>query len=476
MNATSASFVGFLFLFTLIGVASTLRKRNTSEDYLVASRSVNPWLMALSAVATNNSGFMFIGLIGATYSAGISTAWLMVGWVFGDYLAWVIGVPRQVRERSERQGTVTIPSFIGHGMPGGRLVTRVAAVVVLAFLGTYAAAQLTAGSKALHVLFGWDESIGAILGAVIVGAYCFSGGIRASIWTDAAQSVVMLGAMIMLCLVATHQVGGWTALWSTLESADPKLVALVPDDLQLGFALFLFGWIVAGLGVVGQPHIMIRAMTIDSPDNMRLARRIYITWYTVFSAAAIGVGLTARVLLPETAGFDAELAMPAMAAQQLPGVLVGLVLAGLFSATMSTADSQVLSCSAAITHDLFPQASKSIRLVKAGTLGVTATVLVIALGGGTVFALVTLAWSGLASVLGPLVLLRALGRQVSAPLALSMMGAGLAGVLLWRYGLGLSGAMYEVLPGMLMGFAVYAAGSFLRFNLVPGSALHKEVM
>ena len=193
----SLSFLLFLGIFLGVGIYSATRKKETTEDYLVAGRDVHPWLAALSAVATNNSGFMFIGLIGTTYSEGISAMWIMIGWVFGDYLAWIARVPDRVREESERRGTLTIPSFLGDGLVGGRMVVVVAGIITLAFLGLYSAAQLSAGSKALNVLFGWDYSVGAILGAIIVVSYCFAGGIRASIWTDAVQSGVMLFAMAL---------------------------------------------------------------------------------------------------------------------------------------------------------------------------------------------------------------------------------------------------------------------------------------
>ncbi|MEE8410141.1 MAG: sodium/proline symporter [Myxococcota bacterium] len=453
------SFVACLLVFLGIGIYSATRRSKTIEDYLVASRNVSPWVMALSAVATNNSGFMFVGLIGETYRTGLSSMWLMVGWVFGDYVAWLVGVPRMLREKSEEQGTVTIPSYMAHGLKDGRIVSILAAVIVLLFLGTYAAAQLTAGSKALHVLFGWNYAVGAILGAIIVVAYCFAGGIRASIWTDVAQSIVMFGAMVFLCLVALSECGGWGGLMDTLAAIDPRLIDAAPADLRFGFVLFVLGWMFAGLGVVGQPHIMVRAMTIDDPKKMGQARRIYIWWYIVFAAAAIGVGLTARVLLPGGEGFDAELAMPLLASELLPGVLVGLILAGLFAATMSTADSQILSCSAALTQDLFPKAGKSYAATKAGTLMITAVVLGIALTGGDVFGLVTLAWSSLASGLGPLLVVRSFGRKPSARLGVAMMLSGIAGVMVWRFLLQYSDGMYDVLPGMLSGTVVYLIGT-----------------
>lgn len=473
MNMVILSFVVCLAFFLGVGLLSARHKQETAEDYLVASRSVNPWVVALSAVATNNSGFMFIGLIGETYSAGLSAMWVMVGWVVGDYLIWMARVPDRLRAASEATGTVTIPSFLGHGVRAGRAVTILAGLITLVFLGIYAAAQLNAGSKALHVLFDWDYSVGSVMGALIVVVYCFAGGIRASIWTDVAQSIVMFFAMILLCAVAVNHCGGFEAMWATLGQT-PALVDWRPESLPWGFTLFMLGWLVAGIGVVGQPHIMVRAMAVDSVESMPTARRVYVVWNALFAAAAIVVGLAARAWVEgghaanlEAAALltqDAELALPLLANDLLPSWLVGFVLAGLFAATISTADSQILSCSAALTQDIFPKASKSYALVKAGTLAVAAAVLAVALVGGSVFDLIVLAWSSLAAGLGPLLILRAFGRPVDGRLGLAMMLGALTTVLVWRFGLQLTGAVYDALPATIVGFLIYGLGSLLPWS------------
>ncbi len=470
MNAVAISFLAFLGLFLGVGILSSLRKKATTEDYLLASRSVNPWFVALSAVATNNSGFMFVGLIGTTFTDGISAMWLMVGWVAGDYLMWLWGIPTQLRARSEATGTVTIPSFLGNGLP--RPVTILAGLITLVFLGTYAAAQLTAGGKALLAVFGWQEVVGAAIGAGIVLIYCFSGGIRASIWTDVVQSCVMIIAMTGLCIAAVTHLGGFDAMWAKLEGISPQLVSLTPESPRFGFVMFLIGWLAAGMGVVGQPHIMIRVMAITSPKDMGTARRVYLVWNTLFAAAAILVGLAARAALtdadfaaafPDAANpLDREMALPLLADKLFPPVLVGMVLAGLFAATMSTADSQVLSCSAALTQDLFPQAGKQHKMVKMGTVVVCALVFGLTFVGQSVFQLVVLAWAALAAGLGPLLVVRALGRPIRPRAAIGMMLAGIATVLVWRYGLKLSSGIYDVLPGMAAGFAVYLAAGGWR--------------
>lgn len=152
MNTVAISFIIFLSCFLGVGIYASTRKQTNTEDYLVASRSVSPWFMALSAVSTNNSGFMFVGLIGSTFTEGFSSVWLMAAWVFGDYLGWLSGVPEKLRRRSEELGAVTIPSFLGKGLSGGRSVTIIGGLITLVFLGIYASTQLRSSRPAVKLL------------------------------------------------------------------------------------------------------------------------------------------------------------------------------------------------------------------------------------------------------------------------------------------------------------------------------------
>ena len=463
-------FILFLASFTAIGALAARARKPSSEDYLVASRDVHPWLVALSAVSTNNSGYMFIGLIGFTWRQGVEAVWITSGWILGDLLTW-FWVHRRVRCRSEALGAASVPTLLATDEEGevSRPVAVAAGVLTLLFLGGYAAAQLKAGSTTLHALFGWPMWAGSVLGVVIVTIYCLSGGIRASIWTDAAQSVVMIVAMGSLLLACVARVGGPSALMVALRDIDPHLVALVPDGLVFGFGLYLLGFLAGGAATIGQPHILVRFMAIDGAGSIGRARVVYFIWYTLFSAAALAVGLYARVLLPDLGmglGGAAlttatEGALPRLAVSLLPSVLIGLTLAGLFSATMSTADSQLLSCSAAVTQDVAPRFSQSYRASKIATLGVAALALAIALTATRgVFSLVLVAWSVLGAALGPVVIIRLAGRPLSGRLALLMMGSGVATVLLWGAS-PYAGAVFKALPGMAVPLLLYLVASLL---------------
>lgn len=459
MNTIAISFIGCLLGFVVVGLLSTFQKQKTSEDYLLAGQSVKPWLVALSAVATNSSGFMFIGLIGYTYSLGLSSLWLMAGWIFGDFIASLF-VHSKLRHTTEHREVLSFSSAIAtwHGEEN-HTFRAIAGLLTIAFLGTYAAAQLSAGSKALHVLFDWDYSTGAIIGAVMVLLYCFAGGIRASIWTNTAQSFVMIFAMAMMLVTAVMRIGGYDALVETLDKVSPTYLSLFPQGLPwgaLGIFISITGWVFAGYGVIGQPHIMLSFMTMDNVSDMKRVRYYYYGWFTAFAAMTIATGLAARILLPEVASFDPELALPKLSLELLPEVLVGLVLAGLFAATMSTADSQIISCTAAVTRDLSFGRKPNYLWTKAATVIVTGLALTIALcGSESVFGLVVMAWAALASAFAPLLTLYALGVHTSEKRSIFIMLSGFAAMLAWRH-YGLGDITYEALPGILAGFAAYA--------------------
>lgn len=469
------SFLTFLALFVGVGVLSYRFSRPDKRNYLLADQNVQPWLVGLSAVATNNSGYMFIGVIGYTYVTGLPATWLMVGWIVGDLMASQV-IHRRLREASTTRAGNTFPGLLAnwHGQ-NFQWLRRLGGVVTVLFLGTYAAAQLMAGSKALHVMFDWPLAAGAIIGALIVLVYCLAGGIRASIWTDAAQSLVMITGMTIMLVTAVDSLGGLSQAWQKLHAVSPDYMSLLPVGLSLGDTfgplLFVVGWLFAGFSVVGQPHIMVRFMAIDRADQINRARLYYYLWFTAFYFVANAVALLARVLLPETAAFDAELALPTIALELLHPLGVGLVLAGIFAATMSTADSLILSCAGSLSEDLAALPQK-VRLAKVSTVVVTAFALWLALTDTrSVFDLVISSWAVLAASFGPLLTVLALGQRPTQSLCIAMMLTGIATVYLWTSFASLS-AYYEGTLAICAGFAVFALGK--TAGLAPSTSTNEE--
>jgi SSS family transporter len=469
-----ASFLVFLAGFTAIGLWSWRTSRGTQKDYYLAEHSVAPWLVGLSAVATNNSGYMFIGVIGYTYSTGLAAVWLMVGWILGDFLGSML-IHRRLHQATLRTGEHSYLGVLSNWQGTDMRVFRLcASLLALVFLMVYASAQLVAGSKALLVLLEWPAYVGAMVGAGIVVAYCMAGGIRASIWTDAAQAFVMVFAMGLLLWAALQTLGGPGAALQQLQAV-PGYLSPTPDQAFLpgwgGAALLLVGWLFAGLSVVGQPHVMVRFMALQRGSAMTRARVWYYTWFVIFYCMATAVGMLTRILLPDSASFDAELALPTLALELLPPVLVGLILAGIFAATISTADSLVLACSSIVVCDLRGD-TRNLRLAKWATLGVTAGALGWALvNRQSVFSLVVMSWSTLAAAFVPVLILLALGRKISQTTALLVMVCGVTVALLWRFA-GLHRSLYEGLPAICAALLLYPVLSrILPKRTEPASAL-----
>ena len=429
-------------------------------DYLLASHSEKPWLIALSTVATNNSGYMFLGMIGYAYLNGISVIWIMLCVLVGDFSASLF-VYKKLRIASGKSYALSFPEALSKWNGVDYKKFRIlAAFILVIFLSVYAAAQFKAGGKAMHSLFGFDYKIGSLIGAFIVLCYCLAGGIRASIWTNTAQSFVMIAAMGALFFLSIKEIGGFEIYLEKISQVSPQFSSFFPQGLFVqnlfGLGFFVFGWFFGGFGVVGQPHIMTSFMAMDRPENINRVRVYYYSWYVVFYIFTIGTGLAARLLIPYTAGFDAELAMPQLTNQIMPEILVGLVLAGLFSATMATADSQILGCAASITNDLMPKYRSNYLAAKTSTFAVTIFALVFSLTDNqSVFSLAMIAWLALACSFGGVITIYALGYKMSEKLAIIVMLSGFFSMLLWR-AIGLGSAFYEGAAGMIISFLVFA--------------------
>mgnify|MGYP002834451454 FL=1 len=282
------SFLFFMSVFAGVGMASMFVKQNNTDDYLVAGRGMHPALAALSAVSTWNSGYMFIGFIGFTYVMGFNVIWLGIVSTVGQVVAWA-WLYKFIQKEGQERGVRSLSSLVAE--KAGAPEAKLAAVLSVLFLSIYAAAQLTSGGKALYVMMGWNELIGILIGFVLVVAYCFAGGIRASIWTDAVQSCVMIVGSTILCWIALKEVGGFGGLTSGLETADPVLVSFLPPDLKFGFSLWAFAFFLGGLGVAGQPQVVSRVMTLGTDSDRKQAMVWFFVWQTPFIALMLIIGL-----------------------------------------------------------------------------------------------------------------------------------------------------------------------------------------
>lgn len=453
------SFLAFVAVFLLVGAASARASRHSPEDYLLASRQVSPMSVGVSGMASTVSGFAFTGLVAFIYLNGYSGGWFSLGMIFGSLAGFALA-SRRLRSRGQRSGAASFPEYLSARMDGRtRFFGRFTGLLVVAIAVIYATAQLAAGGKVLHVLMDWNYDAGVILGAVIVIAYSWAGGIRASISTDVAQTLVMLLALGILAAVSLERVGGLTGLHEALIRADPALVAVLPAENPFGPWLFVLGTLAIGIGFLGFPHVMIRFMTLKEPRDTVKAIVWYEATFTVLQVMIVLVALSARVLVPDIMALDPELALPATALELLPSILVGVVLAGIFAGAISTADSLVLSSSASLSRDVLPAFSNSYGFMKAGTLATTLLAMLLALGEtGSIFELVTYASAVMAAGFAPLLFIAAMGWRIHQSTALAMIVVAVGTASWWRF-MGYHQYVFDALPGIVTAFAVYAVGS-----------------
>ena len=457
-----ASFFICLALVLLIGLSSARQAKASAADYFVASRSVPPWLVGLSAVATNNSGYMFIGLIGYTYAVGIQSVWLMVGWIAGDLIGSKVAHER-MRDEAERVHANGIISLLARwGDTRNRSWQILAALVSVAFLCTYAAAQISAGGKALEGMLDIPMAIGMGMVALVVIAYSIAGGMRASIWTDAVQSLLMVVSMVVLLIAAVNHLGGLQAVFQQAGAIDGFLNPS-PTNLDvpgfIGPLAFVVGWMFAGAAALGQPHIVSRFLALQNTRQMNQVRWWYYSYYLLFYCFATAVGLLSRLYFSESTGFDPEMALPNMARDLLPPWLAGLMLAGIFAATMSTADSLVLSCSSALTQDLPRNPSENRWLLKAATGFTTLFALGIGLWSEqSVFSLVVWAWGTLGAAFVPILIWQVLGAKLNSWAMLCMSSTGVLTTVAWKF-FGFPNTVYEGAVGMFCAFVLGAVFS-----------------
>ena len=456
------SFLFFLSIMTLAGYFAVKKSSASTDDYLLAGRNVSAIPMALSALASKISGFMFIGMLGYIYKVGFSSIWFLVAWIFSDWVIWRFFYAK-IREKSETENITTVTAFAASCIKPrddsnhrNTYFLKVLAVIVIIFMGVYAAAQLSAGAKALESVLSISYNLNVIMAAVLIAAYCFAGGIRASIWTDTVQAVLMFLSMIFLAFVAVFKCGGIQNLFNSLGAIDLNLVHWIPDDLSFGFVIFLLGRIANGFALLGQPHIVVRAMLIKDLKSFRVAELTYFIYYIVFCIALFFVALAARVILPDLINSDPELALLSLSNELLPQILIGLILAGVFYSTISTADSQILSCTAGISQDLFPSIKDKYWTNKIITLGILLFTTILALmSNESVFSLTMFGWVSLGVVFAPLILLKIIDIKLESKIIIISSLLSLIISLFWG-----ASPWHHSVNEVLIGFVTFLIFSF----------------
>lgn len=455
----AAVFVIYLGVMVVIGM-KYYNKEDDMSEYILGGRKLPPIAVAMSAQASDMSGWLLTGLPGLAYIlyAGTSEAiWTAVGLALGTYLNWFF-VARRLRKYTQVAGNaITLPDFFENRFRDKKHILRmVSGIFTVIFFLVYTSSQMVAGGKLFTTVFDMDYTLGMIIVAIIVLAYTALGGFTAVCWTDTIQGIIMFFALLIVPIVACVHVGGPSAVAENLAQLTNETLHFFPettgghiDSLLLASAL---GW---GLGYFGQPHILVRFMAIENSEMIKTSRRMAMVWVVLTLSAAVLVGLIGKAFMPDLA--DGETVYMEMIDALFNPVLAGVMLIAILAATMSTASSQLLVTASSVSRDiyaiLFKKEGEEKQLVWVSRVAVVAvSVIAIFLGldpNSSIFSLVSCAWGGIGATFGPLILFSLFWKRMTLAGAIAGMIVGGVTDLLWY---NLSGGVfdiYEIIPGFL---------------------------
>ncbi len=468
-NTITLTFLVYLLIVLIIGFIAWRRTKNLS-DYILGGRQLSSGVAALSAQASDMSGWLLMGLPGYAYLSGFESGWLLIGLLTGTYLNWRI-VAARLRTATEQYGdSLTLPDYFERRFNDHSGMLRiVSAAFILIFFTFYTSSGLVAGGKLFEIVFGMPYQLAVIAGTATVVIYTFLGGFLAVSWTDFFQGLLMFLALIIVAVIGLDQAGGFAGM--SISMAGHNLHLLIPFTSADGQALTwiavvsLLGW---GLGYFGQPHILARFMAIKSAELVPRARHIALIWVAIALSAGLLVGLEGIVLVdPPLRGADSEKVFMVLTGLLLNPVIAGICLAGILAAIMSTADSQLLVASSAISEDFYkgllkPKKLTDERLLQVGRLavvGIAIVAMVLALNAdSTVLDLVAYAWAGFGAAFGPTIIMSLYWKSANYLGALAGILTGGLTVMIWKQ---LSGGpwgifdLYEIVPGVILSFIAF---------------------
>lgn len=453
-----ATFVVYLVLMLGIGIVAYRRTVNLS-DYILGGRSIGPTTAALSAGASDMSGWLLLGLPGYALVAGFEASWIAIGLLAGTWLNWLF-VARRLRVYSHAANdSVTMPAYFENRFNDKSHALRVvSAIFILLFFLFYASSGLVAAGKLFESVFSLDYKIAVVVGTIAVVSYTLFGGFLAVAWTDVVQGLLMALALVLVPVFALNAVGGVDAAHAAMQAKNPELLTFFTDvkGEPLGWIaiLSLLGW---GLGYFGQPHILARFKAIANDKDMPTARRIAVSWTALTLFAALAIGWVAIAYLP-TDLKDAETVFMVLVNSLFHPVVAGILMAAVLAAIMSTADSQLLVSSSALAEDFYKAILKKnadgnelIWIGRAAVVVIALLALYFALNPeSTVLGLVSYVWAGFGAAFGPAILLSLFWKRMNRHGALAGILLGGITVVVWKQ---LSGGLfdlYEIIPGFLL--------------------------
>jgi len=479
-----AGFIFILYLALLLGVGVWAFKFNkTQEDYLLAGRKLGPWVTAFSERASGESAWLLLALPGAAITIGLGESWTVIGIILGIIASWFI-IAEKLREETEKYNALTIPEYLHCRYKDSSNIIRLFSAVIIAFFFMfYVSAQFHASGKVLNSLFQLNPITGISIGAAIIILYTLMGGFFAVAWTDLLQGIMMFGTLTILPIAGFIELSNSEITISAgLISADAvfnnhnNLLFMGKEGISaLMAALGGLSW---GLGYLGQPHLVIRYLAIRNPKEVRIARKIAIIWALPGITGSFLIGIVSLMYFgPEFfQNVDPEQSMPLLASNLLHPILAGLFISGAVAAMMSTADSQLLVSTSALTQDLrlgFKVKNKDLSAV-ANSRIFTIILGLIAYGialfseytGKTIFGVVSYAWSGLGSAFGPVLVMTLWWNKTTKQGVIAGLITGFLTTILWANISELKAIVTERMSSFLLAFiAVYIVSLYTQLDL-----------
>lgn len=479
--------VVYLIGMLLIGVYFT-KKNNSTDDFYLGGRTLGPLVTAMSAEASDMSGYLLMGLPGLAYLSGVAdVGWTIVGLAAGTYLNWFF-TSRRLRRYTHTLDAITIPEFFSKRFHDKRnILSLIAAVIIIVFFIPYTASGFAACGKLFASLFGVNYVGAMIVSAIVIVGYTAAGGFLAASITDFIQSIIMTIAIFAILAFATATAGGIGAVVDNVKSMsgylsltnsyDPATNTSTPYNL-----LHIITTVSWGLGYFGMPHILLRFMAINDEKNLKLSRRVASIWVVIAMAVALCIGVAGRALsasgiIDTLVNADSETVIIKVAHLLssygiLPALFAGLVLSGILASTMSTADSQLLAAASSVSQNILQEKLKLKLSAKKSMIAARVTVIAIAILGviiardpeSSVFGIVSFAWAGFGASFGPIVICSLFWKRTTLSGAICGMVTGGVMVFVWKYLIKPIGGIfgvYELLPAFLVSIAVIVVVSLI---------------
>ncbi|NVN55749.1 sodium/proline symporter PutP [bacterium Scap17] len=470
-----------LYLLLMLGIGIYFyRITHDLSDYILGGRGLPPSVAALSAGASDLSGWALMGLPGAIFSGGLSQAWIAVWTLVGVYLNWTL-VAERLRVFTEAAGNaLTVPDYLEARFEDrSRVLRTLSSVVMLVFFTFYVSAGLVGGAVLFEGLFEIDYRVALWLGALVIVGYTFLGGFLAASWTDLVQGLMMAASLCAVAAMTAMALFGDGAAAPAAAQDVAPIGGMLEGVTFLGM-LSLAGW---AIGYCGQPHVVVRFMAVRKRKDIKVSRRIALLWSAITMAAAVAVGVLGYYWFGGELGdglTDSERVFITLSQIMLNPWVAGFILAGVLAAIMSTVDSQLLVCSSAIAEDIYrglirPKASQQelVWLSRASVIGIA--LLATVMGSerdSSILGLVSYAWGGFGAAFGPVILLSLFWRGMTRNGAIAGLMVGALSVAIWKP---LSGGplgifdMFEVVPGFL--FALIAVVIVSRMSTEPAASV-----